>query len=82
MNAGRKVSLMQGLAMCPVDAVVPDLERWGDSYVRMAFEGEPTADCERTSLISPESLRRISGTLYIVYSGHVNLGTVPPSAKV
>ncbi len=47
-------------------AVLPDLDRLGNIYVRMAFDGEPTADHDRLASLPPDSVKRLAGELQIL----------------
>jgi hypothetical protein len=44
-----------------VAVVLPDLDRWRENYVRMAFDGEPTADHDRLASLPSEAVKRIAG---------------------
>ncbi|EIE25956.1 hypothetical protein COCSUDRAFT_64915 [Coccomyxa subellipsoidea C-169] len=49
-------------SLTPVEImpVLPDLDRLGNIYVRMAFDGEPTADHDRLASLPPDSVKRLA----------------------
>ena len=42
-------------------AVLPDFERWGNNYVLIAFDGDPTLDQDRLAKLDASTRQRLAG---------------------
>ncbi|BDA44202.1 RNA polymerase II-associated factor 1 homolog [Coccomyxa sp. Obi] len=53
--------------LVPVEIVpvLPDLDRWRENYVRMAFDSDPTADHDRLASLPAETVRQIADNAII-----------------
>ncbi|CAL8470183.1 g9725 [Coccomyxa elongata] len=49
-------------SLVPVEIVpvLPDLDRWRENYVRMAFDSDPTADHDRLASLPAETVRQLA----------------------
>lgn len=51
-----------------LSAVLPDFERWGENYVLIDFDGDPTADHPRLQKLPGHKRRQLAGLLVLQWS--------------